>query len=170
MNKAFEKIIEKLEERTSFLSDCTKYGNNNAEQQEKSYSTMMVYEVADLVDDLIEIVKQEAAAYEECYKDCGECEAYDKEKHHCPKFCKVIKETVKEIEENHNGWISVKERLPEKAGSYLVIGKSGGAVVTRWYEPSKFYPNGHFGGNCSNYIRYWMPRPEPPLPYQPNGE
>lgn len=50
----------------------------------------------------IEIVKQEAAAYEECYKDCGDCEAYNKEKHHCPKFCKVITETVREIEENHN--------------------------------------------------------------------
>ena len=102
MNKAFEKIIEKLEERISFLSDCTKYGNKDAEQQEKSYSTMMMYEVADLIDDLIEIVKHEAEQYEECYKDCGECEAYDKEKYHCPKFCKVIKETVKEIEENHN--------------------------------------------------------------------
>ena len=45
---------------------------------------------------------QEAEQYEECYKDCGQCEAYDKEKHHCPKFCKVIKETVKEIEDNHN--------------------------------------------------------------------
>ena len=63
MQKVFEKIIEKLEERTSFLSDCTKYGNNNAEQQKSSYSTMMMYEVADLVDDLIEIVKQEAEKY-----------------------------------------------------------------------------------------------------------
>ena len=102
MQEVFEKIIEKLEERTSFLSDCTKYGNNNAEQQKSSYSTMMMYEVADLVDDLIEIVKQEAEKYEECYKYCGDCEAYNKEKYHCPKFCKVIKETVKEIEENHN--------------------------------------------------------------------
>ena len=41
MKSVFEKIIEKLEERTSFLSDRTKYGNNNAEQQ----------------DDLIKIVK-----------------------------------------------------------------------------------------------------------------
>ena len=102
MQAVFEKIIEKLEERTSFLSDCTKYGNKDAEQQNKSYSTMMMYEVADLVDDLIEIVKQEAEQYEECYKDCGDCEAYNKEKHHCPKFCKVITEAVNEIEENHN--------------------------------------------------------------------
>ena len=52
-------IAEKLEEKTEFLKDCTKYGNESAEQQEKSYSTMMMYEVADLVDDLIDIVKQE---------------------------------------------------------------------------------------------------------------
>ena len=52
------KVVEELEERTDFLKDCTKYGNKNAEQQAESYSTMMMYEVADLVDDLIEIVKQ----------------------------------------------------------------------------------------------------------------
>lgn len=51
-------VVEKLKERTDFLKDCTKYGNRNAEQQEKSYNTMMMYEVADLIDDLIEIVKQ----------------------------------------------------------------------------------------------------------------
>lgn len=70
---------------------------------------------------------------------------------------------VQEVAEEYNGdWISVKDRLPDKAGSYLVIGKSGGATVTRWYMPSEFYPEGHFGGNSSDYIRYWMPRPEPP--------
>lgn len=53
-----DKVVEELEERTDFLKDCTKYGNKNAKQQAESYSTMMMYEVADLVDDLIEIVKQ----------------------------------------------------------------------------------------------------------------
>ena len=53
-----DKVVEELEERTDFLKECTKYGNKNAEQQDKSYSTMMMYEVADLVEDLIEIVKQ----------------------------------------------------------------------------------------------------------------
>ena len=85
MNKAFEKIIEKLEERTSFLSDCTKYGNKDAEQQKNSYSTMMMYEVADLVDDLIEIVKQEAEQYNNaiidgkyCFQSCACTEKCDK--------------------------------------------------------------------------------------------
>ena len=75
----------------------------------------------------------------------------------------IAKIAVHEVAEEYNGgWISVKDRLPDKAGSYLVIGKSGGATVTRWYMPSEFYTEGHFGGNSSDYIRYWMPRPEPP--------
>ena len=52
-----DKVVQKLEERTAFLKDCTKYGNKTAEQQSKSYDTMMMYEVKDLVDDLLEIVK-----------------------------------------------------------------------------------------------------------------
>lgn len=52
-----DKVVEQLEERTAFLKDCTKYGNKTADQQSKSYDTMMMYEVKDLVDDLLEIVK-----------------------------------------------------------------------------------------------------------------
>ena len=32
------------------LKDATKYGNKDAEQQEHSYSTMMLYEIADMID------------------------------------------------------------------------------------------------------------------------
>ena len=53
-----DKVVEELEERADFLKDCTKYGNKNAKQQAESHNTMMMYEVADLVDDLIQIVKQ----------------------------------------------------------------------------------------------------------------
>ena len=61
-----DNVVEELEERTGFLKDCTKYGNKNAEQQAESYSTMMMYEVADLVDDLIEIVKQGCVSDDVC--------------------------------------------------------------------------------------------------------
>lgn len=53
-----EKVVQQLEEKTDFLKDCTKYGNKDAEQEYKSYSTMMMYEIADLVEDLIDIVKK----------------------------------------------------------------------------------------------------------------
>ena len=33
------------------LKDVTKYGNKDAEQQAHSYSTMMLYEIADMIDD-----------------------------------------------------------------------------------------------------------------------
>ena len=52
-----DRVLHQLEERTAFLKDCTKYGNKTAEQQSKSYDTMMMYDVKDLVDDLLEIVK-----------------------------------------------------------------------------------------------------------------
>lgn len=61
-----DKVVEELEERTDFLKNCTKYGNKNAKQQAESYSTMMMYEIADLVDDLIEIVKQGGIADDVC--------------------------------------------------------------------------------------------------------
>ena len=61
-----DKVVEELEERADFLKDCTKYGNKNAKQQAESYNTMMMYEVADLVDDLIEIVKKGGADDDVC--------------------------------------------------------------------------------------------------------
>lgn len=33
------------------LKDCTKYGNETAEQQRKSYETMMMYEIAGMIED-----------------------------------------------------------------------------------------------------------------------
>ena len=66
-----DKVVEELEERTDFLKNCTKYGNKNAKQQAESYSTMMMYEVADLVDDLIEIVKQGGVSDDVCEWKAG---------------------------------------------------------------------------------------------------
>ena len=95
MQEVFEKIIEKLEEEK--MSYFLTIANTGDEKLDCAYE-----QVGDALDKAIEIVKQESEKYEECYNDCGDCEAYNKEKYHCPKFCKVIKETVKEIEENHN--------------------------------------------------------------------
>lgn len=53
-----DKVVQQLKEHTAFLKECTKYGNKTAEQQSKSYDTMIMYEVKDLVDDLLEIVKE----------------------------------------------------------------------------------------------------------------
>ena len=95
MQAVFEKIIDRLEACKDIMLSPN---NSDCFGEECKYNDCMVCVFAKA----IEIVKQEVEQYEECYKDCGDCEAYNKEKYHCPKFCKVIKETVKEIEENHN--------------------------------------------------------------------
>ena len=99
MNKVFEKIIEKQEELFQDLNVIEVLSHVDFDS---TIQNSLENFLKAITNEAIEIVKQEAEQYEECYKDCGDCEAYNKEKHHCPKFCKVIKETVKEIEENHN--------------------------------------------------------------------
>ena len=99
MNEVFEKIIEKQKELFQDLNVIEVLSHVDFDS---TIQNSLDNFLKAITNEAIEIVKQEAEKYEECYKDCGECEAYNKEKHHCPKFCKVIKETVKEIEENHN--------------------------------------------------------------------
>ena len=99
MNKVFEKIIEKQEELFQDLNVIEVLSHVDFDS---TIQNSLENFLKAITNEAIEIVKQEEEQYEECYKDCGDCEAYNKEKHHCPKLCKVIKETVKEIEENHN--------------------------------------------------------------------
>lgn len=89
MKELLDRIVEKLEEKARFF-------NSASDVYQNIRSGVIIAK---------EIVQEAAAEYEECYKDCRECETYDKEKYHCPKFCKVITEAVKEIEENHNDGI-----------------------------------------------------------------
>ena len=71
MKEAFEKIRNRMKEETEFLSDCTKYGNKDAEQQKKSYSTAFLYEIAELVENLIDIVSEVEAEYINTSSDCS---------------------------------------------------------------------------------------------------
>lgn len=57
--------IEKIKESIKFrligelgLEGVRKYGNKNAKQQANSYATVMKYEIADCVDDLLDDLEQ----------------------------------------------------------------------------------------------------------------
>ena len=70
------------------LKDATKYGNKDAEQQAHSYSTMMLYEIADMIEsaptayDTDKVVEQledygneemcyyKNTPYEKCVEEC----------------------------------------------------------------------------------------------------
>ena len=59
-NKAIDDVIELVRLMIGELDvdGCTKYGNKNAEQQNKSYDTLMKYEIAGSIDDLLDRLEQ----------------------------------------------------------------------------------------------------------------
>lgn len=91
---------------------------------------------------------------------------------------------VQEIPDTNAGkWISVKDRMPERAGKYLVVSKTALAelppyVKTAWFlnnlrdnsqfkydgEPNEpgFYNGDGEGDWVERYITHWMALPEPP--------
>ena len=61
-------------------------------------------------------------------------------------------------------WISVKDRLPENAGIYIICDHYGN-VMSRHFCKShgKFAGYWHFNGSAKyGNPLYWMPLPEPP--------
>ena len=44
---------------------------------------------------------------------CTDCEKYDQEKHYCPKFCDVIRDTTKEMQEVYKGEHEKLERIEQ---------------------------------------------------------
>ena len=48
------------------LTKCVKYGNESAEQQHDSYSTMMMYEIADEIEDAPTVDAVEVVRCREC--------------------------------------------------------------------------------------------------------
>ena len=66
-----------------------------------------------------------------------------------------------------NKWISVKERLPEKEGTYIVFTLSGCVTTARFY-PERDFCNyrgefiRHEPGRFHRNATHWMPLPEAP--------
>lgn len=64
LDKVAERIKIRLIDNLG-LKDATKYGNKNAKQQANSYATVMKYEIADCVDDLLDDLAEMKAEIEE---------------------------------------------------------------------------------------------------------
>ena len=92
---------------------------------------------------------------------------------------KIAEEIKQEIEDLPEAWISVKDRLPEKEGKYLVYindGRDFIGMACFYLDLHKFnkyeFPNQHRPGWCQydsewgdyevSNVTHWMPLPEPP--------
>ena len=97
------------------------YFKNLREQKVKDYSVVfdtapkdsVVYGAVsaeiEIYDTTIKALEQEQKAINEW---CTDCKEYDHEKHCCPRFSQVIKNTVQEMHDNQ--WVLCSERLPEE--------------------------------------------------------
>ena len=109
------KMIDDFADRLkSYLGveTATKYGNENAEQQRKWYSTIMRYEIADAIEDVAEQLKYEWEHQES------------------------------EVEEYKDGWIPCGEEHPGKIGWYLVTSNDGVVKTGFFFENGWRPPRG----------------------------
>ena len=59
------------------------------------------------------------------------------------------------------GWISVKDRMPEESGRYIVYAVDGGAL--HHTTVAQFQKSFHLSGRMAYWkVTHWMPIPEPP--------
>lgn len=94
---------------------------------------------------------------------CHDCKEYDKERHCCPRWNRVIRQALKELKDAQpeQQWISCKDRLPEVNESVL--------VTTEWNDISIAWRIGidkwfiHEGNTnaTTDDLAAWMPLPEP---------
>ena len=172
MQEVFEKIIEKLNCKKAYFKRFYECEGKSEHDADLNKSTQLAFE------DAIEIIKQEAEKYEECYKYCRDCEAYNKEKHHCPKFCKVITEAVKEIEENHNGFNEISEKGLPPVGKPLIVtikdnlqGRPNELRYPVYYEKDSMKGGYHWSWRYGDFayelvpdvseVIAWQPLPQP---------
>lgn len=87
---------------------------------------------------------------------CDSCQEYDHNKHCCPRWNKVIKNTIEELKttQSEPPWIPVTKRLPEESGLYQVTDMQGHVVryVFNANESSVEY--------WRRCVKAWMPLPE----------
>ena len=118
-------------------------------------------EACDLAISALE--KQEHAENEWC-PDCAE---YDKERHCCHRFTKVIRQTVEECKREwaNEGWIPVTERLPEKDCECRVTeGDFKSMFDCHWNNHKKQFEVWSYYNDCYmpiTNVTAWKPIEEP---------
>ena len=98
---------------------------------------------------------------------CVDCKEYDKEKHSCPRWNRVIRQTLLDAQPEQR-WIPVSERLPEDNTRVQVTFANGEVGQSSWHKENE-YNNGFdavmHGVTDRHFLTFgviaWMPLPEP---------
>ena len=93
------------------------------------------------------------------HESCTDCPLYDKDRHSCPRFNKVIPVTLRELQsaQPEKRWIPVSERMPEPR--FDVWCNSDMGQMVGYYDE---YAETWYGRDYLELIvTAWMPLPEP---------
>ena len=71
-------------------------------------------------------------------------------------------ETLNNSSNNSNGWISVKDRLPEEQSGLLIVYHSYLKEVGTSYYDDDMWCSSPWPITSDEYITHWMPLPKPP--------
>ena len=92
---------------------------------------------------------------------CTDCTEYDQERHCCPRFNRVIRETVDEVKANQ--WISCNERLPE-IGKKVLLSEHNTMFIAEYHgsgDPEGLWLVEGYHHYLADVNRCaWMPLPE----------
>ena len=94
---------------------------------------------------------------------CTDCKEYDKERHCCPRWNKVIRQTLDEAQQSQ--WIPCSEP-PEESGTYIVTAYDGAAKRVTFVKYQKTLKQWDLTGARS----YWRILAYKPLPEAWRGE
>ena len=109
------------------------------------------------------------------HESCTDCPLYDKDRHSCPRFNKVIPETLREVQPEQR-WISCSEKMPEEdncTGSGVQYSDDVLITVINTMDEETVIDYGHttdgewYSETTDCFIPHgwkpiaWMPLPEP---------
>lgn len=108
------------------------------------------------IEEMRDIMKSTVATNcfgKECeHNDCTVCV--------CERAMEIIRSHMDDVE--NNGWIPVSERLPEKAGTYIVSAKDGKREIVTFVKWQNRFKKWDLSGARAYWkTNAWKPLPEP---------
>ena len=139
-----------------------------------------IFMAQEIYADCIQTLKELPSAQPEYKTDewCTDCKEYDQEKHCCPRWNRVIRNTLKDAQSEQR-WVPCSERLPRDSSEKIVTFTSGYVSTASFVLREKIYCGRMLVSTRENFwqvleedeeegeVVAWMPLPEP---YQSKAE
>ena len=95
---------------------------------------------------------------EEEFEWCTDCKEYDQERHCCPRWTKVIRNTVEELKQPQ--WIPCSEEMPPLRTEVLAT-SNGYVTIAEWCGGDKWFIQEGNSNAITEDVEAWMELPKP---------